>query len=135
MSQENVEAFLRAVEANNRGDYDAVLEEVDPGIEWRAVFQVKFGGQAITCRGHEGVREYLQDLDEGFSVRRVEISEVRDLGERIVATGHVRGRGRVSGAEIDSPIGFVIDFRDGKVFGMRDYLDSQEALEAAGLSE
>ena len=51
MSQENVEAFRRAVAANNRGDYDAVLEEVDPGIEWRAVFQVKFGGQATTCRG------------------------------------------------------------------------------------
>ncbi|MGA9372723.1 MAG: nuclear transport factor 2 family protein [Solirubrobacterales bacterium] len=130
-----MEAFRRAVEANNRGDYDALLEEVDPGIEWRAVFQVKFGGQAITCRGHEGVREYLQDLDEGFSVRQVEISEVRDLGERIVATGHVRGRGRVSGAEIDSPIGFVIEFRNGKVFRMRDYLDSQEALEAAGLGE
>ncbi|MGA9373096.1 MAG: nuclear transport factor 2 family protein [Solirubrobacterales bacterium] len=134
MSQENVEAFRRAVEANNRGDYDAVLEEVDSGIEWRAVFQVKFGGQATTCRGREAVRAYLEDLDEGFSVRRVEISEVRDLGERVVATGHVRGRGRVSGAEIDSPIGFVIDFRNGKVFRMRDYLDSQEALEAAGLS-
>ena len=60
MSQQNVDAFRRAVEANNRGDYDALLEEIDPDIEWRAVFQVKFGGQATTCRGHEGVREYLQ---------------------------------------------------------------------------
>ena len=41
----------------------------------------------------------------------------------------------MSDAEIDSPIGFVIEFRNGKVFRMRDYLDSEEALQAAGLGE
>jgi ketosteroid isomerase-like protein len=135
MSNQNIEAFKRAVEANNRGDYEALLAEIDPDVEWHAVFQVMFGGQATVCRGHEGVREYLRDLDEGFDVRHVEISEFRDLGKRIVAIGHVRGRGRVSGAELDSPISFVAEFRDGKVFRMSDYLDSNEALEAVGLSE
>jgi hypothetical protein len=135
MSNQNIEAFKRAVEANNRGDYEALLAEIDPDVEWHAVFQVMFGGQATVCRGHEGVREYLRDLDEGFDVRHVEISEFRDLGKRIVAIGHDRGRGRVSGAELDSPISFVAEFRDGKVFRMSDYLDSNEALEAVGLSE
>ena len=123
------------MEANNRGDYEALLAEIDPDVEWHAVFQVMFGGQATVCRGHDGVREYLRDLDEGFAVRDVEISEFRDLGSRIVAIGNVRGRGRVSGAELDSPISFVAEFRDGKVFRMSDYLDSKEALKAAGLSE
>jgi ketosteroid isomerase-like protein len=135
MSQENIEAFKRAVEANNRGDYEALLAEIDAAVEWHAVFQVMFGGQATICRGHSGVREYLQDLDEGFAVRHVEISEYRDLGKSIVAIGNVRGRGRVSGAELDSPISFVAEFRDGKVFRMSDYLDSKEALKAAGLAE
>ena len=94
-----------------------------------------FGGQATVCRGHEGIREYLRDLDEGFAVRHIEISEFRDLGKRIVAIGQVRGRGRASGAELDSPISFVAEFRDGKVLRMSDYLDSTEALEAVGLSE
>jgi ketosteroid isomerase-like protein len=135
MSRENVEAFERAVEANNRGDYEALLAEIDPDVEWHAVFQVMFGGQATVCRGHEGVREYLRDLDEGFDVRHIEISELRDVGKRIVAIGRVRGRGRISGAELDSPISFVAEFRDGKVVRMSDYLDSKEALKAAGLSE
>jgi ketosteroid isomerase-like protein len=134
MSRENVEAFERAVEANNRGDYEALLAEIDPDVEWHAVFQVMFGGQATVCRGHEGVREYLRDLDEGFDVRHIEISELRDVGKRIVV-GRVRGRGRISGAELDSPISFVAEFRDGKVVRMSDYLDSKEALQAAGLSE
>jgi ketosteroid isomerase-like protein len=135
MSRENVEVFERAVEANNRGDYEALLAEIDPDVEWHAVFQVMFGGQATVCRGHEGVREYLRDLDEGFDVRHIEISELRDVGKRIVAIGRVRGRGRISGAELDSPISFVAEFRDGKVVRMSDYLDSKEALKAAGLSE
>src|SRR5438034_11323623 len=80
MSQENIEAFKRAVEANNRGDYEALLAEIDPDVEWHAVFQVMFGGQATVCRGHDGVREYLWDLDEGFDVRHVELSAFRDLG-------------------------------------------------------
>src|SRR5687768_4131536 len=123
MSQENIEAFKRAVEANNRGDYEALLAEMDADVEWQGALQVAFGGQATVCRGHEGVREYLRDLDEGFVVRPVEISEFRGLGDRIVAIGHVRGRGRVSGAELDSPISFVAEFRDGKIFHMSDYLD------------
>ena len=135
MSQENIEAFKRAVEANNRGDYEALLAEIDADVEWHVVFQVMFGGQATVCRGHDGVREYLWDLDEGFDVRHVEISEFRDLGKRIVAIGHVRGRGRVSSAELDSPISFVAEFRDGKVFRMSDFLDGKEALKAVGLSE
>jgi ketosteroid isomerase-like protein len=135
MSQENVEAFKSAVEANNRGDYEALIARMHPDVEWHAVFQVMFGGQARVCRGHEGVREYLRDLDEAFDVRQVEILEFRDMGKRIVAIGQVRGRGRVSGAELDSPISFVAEFTDGKVIRMSDYLNATEALEAAGLSE
>jgi hypothetical protein len=30
MSEENVEAFKRALEAGNRRDFDALLEELDP---------------------------------------------------------------------------------------------------------
>ena len=49
--------------------------------------------------------------------------------------GHLRGRGRVSGGEFESPIGYVVDFKNGKAVRHRDYFDPDEALEAAGLSE
>ena len=44
-------------------------------------------------------------------------------------------RGRESGAEVESPIAYVAQYRNGKVIRLDDYLDHQEALEAAGLSE
>jgi len=53
MSQENVEAFKRAIEAYNRRDIDALLDEIDPQIEWRGALQ----------RGHAGVRQWIRDID------------------------------------------------------------------------
>ena len=72
MSRENVEAFKRAVEANNRNDYDALLEEIDPDVEWYGVMAVMFGGEATVFRGHAGLLEYLRDIDQGFTVRDIQ---------------------------------------------------------------
>ena len=135
MSQQNVEAFKRVVEANNSRDYGALLEQCDPEIEWHAVFGMMFGGEATVVRGHEAVLEHFRELDEGFAVRKVQCSEFRDLGERVVAFGHVRAEGRESGVALDSPWAGVADFRRGKIVGFRDYLNRDEALEAVGLRE
>jgi ketosteroid isomerase-like protein len=35
MSQENVEVVRRAFEAYERGDVEAMLEELDQGVEWK----------------------------------------------------------------------------------------------------
>ena len=135
MSQENVEAFKRAVDAYNRRDIDVFLEEFDPEAEWHSLTQVMFGGEQAVFRGREGIREGVRDIDDALADMQVECVAVRDLGEVIVVDGRVRGRGRVSGAEVDSPINWVVQFRGGRVTQLRDFLDPAEALEAAGLSE
>ena len=43
------------------------------------------------------------------------VSEFRDLGDRVVAIGRFRTRGRKSGVEAESPIAYVVDIKDGKV--------------------
>ena len=133
MSQENVEALKRAVEANNRRDYEAFLDEFDPDIEWHGIFGVMFGGEATVVRGHEGLLEYVRDRDEGFAVSNVQWSEFRDLGDRIVALGHVRGRGRESGIEFDSPYAGLAESKSGKIISYRDCFDHSQAVKAVGL--
>jgi len=135
MSQENVEAFERAIDAYNRRDVEGVLEVHDAGVEWHAALQEMIGGEAAVYRGHKGLRELVRDLDEAFSELQIEITQIRDLGDRLVAVGHLRGCGKESGAEVESPIGYLLDLTDGKVTRVRSYLDPQEALEAAGLRE
>ena len=41
---------------------------------------------------------------EAFDEIQIEVSEIRDLGDRLVAIGRTRTRGRESGAETESPI-------------------------------
>jgi ketosteroid isomerase-like protein len=84
-------------------------------------------------RGHDGVREMLRDLWDSFDDLQIEISEFRDLGDRLVAIGRTRGRGKASGADVESPNGFVTEFRDGKAISIRGYLDPRDALAAAGV--
>jgi ketosteroid isomerase-like protein len=135
MREEDLAAFQHGVEAYNRRDTDAFLEVVDPEIEMRDVFRVMLGGDATTFRGHEGIREMIREQVQVFAEFDAQYSEIRDLGDRLVALGTIRTRGRESGAEIRSPVAAVVDFRDGKAVRIQTFLDRGQALQAAGLSE
>ena len=135
MSQENVEAFKRGLEAGNRGDVEGLLEELDPEVEWHSALHAMLGGEQTVFRGHDGVREMLRDLNEAFGEIYIEISEIRDLGDRLVAIGFNRTRGKESGAEIETPFALVTQVKNGKTTLVRGYLDPRKALEAVGISE
>jgi ketosteroid isomerase-like protein len=134
MSGENVEAFKRGVAAVNRWDIEAVLEESDPEVEWHPALQVLLGGEATVYRGHDGFRKMVREVEEAWADVHYEFSEIRDLGDRIVAIGHFRARSK-SGVDVESPLGYLVEFKNGKLIGAWSYLDPKEALEAAGLSE
>ena len=135
MSQENVEAFKRFADANNRRDVEAMLEELDAEVEWQSAILGSLGGEATVHRGHEGVREMLRDLYEAFSEFQVQFVDIRDLGDRIVAIGRWITRGEESGVETTPPLASVVDFKNGKAIRVRSYLDPKEALEVAELRE
>ena len=132
MSQENVEAFKRGLEAGNRGDIETLLEVLDPEVAWHSALHALLAGEATVFRGHDGVRKMFRDLYEAFDEIHIELSEIRDLGDRLVAIGRTRARGEASGADVETPIGFVTEFKNGKAISVRGYLDPEEALEAAG---
>jgi uncharacterized protein len=132
MSEENVKAVTRFIDAYNRRDVHALLQVLDPAVEWRPALPLLLG-EATVYRGHEGARAWLRSLYDVTDDAHVEYSEVRDLGDRVLAIGRMHTRGKGSGAETDSPFAHVTDFKDGKAIRMWTYLDPNEALEAAGL--
>ena len=115
MSEENVESFKRGVEAGNRGDIEAFLAELDPEVEYHAALPM-VGGNAV-YRGHEGIREWLEDVGDVLAETEFEFPEIRDLGDRIVAVGRFRARGKGSGVEVEMPVAYVIDVRGPKAIG------------------
>ena len=132
MSRENVETLRRGLEAFNRSDVEGALEVLDAEVEWYPAVQPMLGERTV-YRGHQGVRDMFRNMDEVYLEFRIEDTEFRDLGDRVVATCRIRARGKHSGAESDSPFGYLFDFRNGNVVRVRSFLDPREALEAAGL--
>ena len=61
--------------------------------------------------------------------------EFRDLGESVLALGHMDLTARATGIEFSQELGEVFDVRAGKIVRIRDFLTHAEAIEAAGLRE
>ena len=130
MSQENVELVRDGFARWNEGDYDFLFNSAAPDIELHSRFGSLTGEP---YRGHEGVREWLGDVQESFERFDLWLDEVRDLGDDVLAIGGINMRARGSGLDMNQPMGWVIEFRDGRVARMRFYAPPAEALEALGL--
>jgi ketosteroid isomerase-like protein len=132
MSQENVEIVRRVFDAFNRRDIPAFLEFLDPDVEWVPVLAVLEGR---VYRGHEDIRRWIKDLDTDWEFFEVYYEELRDLGDRVLVSGHWHARGRASGVEVENPGTYLYEIKGGKVVSMRTFTNRAEALGAAGLSE
>jgi ketosteroid isomerase-like protein len=131
MSHENVEMVRAAYDAFNRRDWDATFRDAHPDFE----FTIQRGPSAGTHRGREQVQALLQDQAAAFDVWAVEVEEVFDSGDQVVAFVRFRLRPKGSSAEFEIRIGNLWTFRNGKVVSTRSFPEREKALEAAGLSE
>ncbi|MEK6250947.1 MAG: nuclear transport factor 2 family protein [Actinomycetota bacterium] len=129
MSQENVEVVLRSIEAFE-DDEEAWLSTSDPAFEW---YPIERGH--IPARGHEAAVRARRGWLENWEGHRIDVEEVKDGADSVVACLHLTGRGKSSGVEVDLRINMHFKLRDGKIVYLYEYADRGEALEAAGLRE
>lgn len=83
-------------------------------------------------RRFRGVAEWFDATRGAFSGLRTEAEEVHEYGDRVVALGTARYRGRRSGIEVTSRAGWIVDFSDGKIASVRSFRTHEETLEQAG---
>ena len=96
-----------------------------------AALVVLLGLVAGPYLGIDGLRRYLQDLDETWDTFDVTIENVRaDDGEHVVAVGRVQAR--QTDVVVDDPAGFAFRLRDSKVVWAKVYGSHDEALAAVG---
>jgi ketosteroid isomerase-like protein len=126
MSQENIEAFKRGVEAWNRDDFDTWIDQFDPELEWFALMEV--------FRGHAGARQAWESFKRDVELR-VRFDDLRDLGESVLALGRMEAKGQTTRLDLTSELAQLATFRGGKVFRFRDFRTHAEALGAVGLRE
>ena len=133
MSQENVEIVRRYSAAYEGGGLDASAEFWHPDINWRAAEGAL--DDAGLMEGPGALRHYYEQWEDTFESGRVEVEELVDAGDQVVAVVRGIGRMKESEAEVDLRYAIVLSIRDGKIAAGREYFTREEALEAAGLSE
>lgn len=134
MSQENVEALRRGLEAWNRGHLDAVLELLDPDVEMRPVIAQLVEGGEVVYRGISGARRFWEDWRIAWNFQLGDL-DLRDAGDDVVMITRVSVTSETSGLDLETPMAAVCRFRDGRVLRMTSYLEPSRALEAVGLPE
>jgi ketosteroid isomerase-like protein len=132
MSQENVELYRQGIDAFNRRDLDAFLALAHPDVVGVSRVLAIEGG---SYRGHEGTREWWNNLLDVFPDFNIEVVSVRDAGQLTVSELRNRAHGEGSAAPLEEFIWQVSEWRDGQVVRWQMYGSEQEALEAAGLEE
>ena len=86
-------------------------------------------------RGHDGIRQYVSDLNDAWDLVRADVDDGIGVGDIASLVGRIHYRGKASGVETATPAGWMFKFRDGKVLHFRAFREPEIRLEAAGLSE
>jgi ketosteroid isomerase-like protein len=111
-----------------RGDVEAMFDLIDPEIVSR---QFPEQIDVRDYHGHDGVREVMEDWIGTWEDWKIELLDVREVGDSAVLSLHQSGRGKGSGAAMAAPVWFVWLIRDGKVARWQMFSSEREALEAA----
>ena len=130
MSQENVEIARAAVDALNRGDWNAALKDAAPDFELD--LSRGMGPDAGVYEGDQ-VREWWDRFTESWESISFEPREFIPVDEHVVIPLTLRARGR-DGIEVPSRPTWVLTFGSGALARVRMYQERAEALEAVGLS-
>ena len=119
--------FAHAITSNDR---DAGLAVCHPGIEFQSMLDI--GGRSYL--GHDGIREYYEDIEFAWAEWRVDVERAEEGADGrvvIVMTMHARGKG--SGAEVKDRTAHVWTCRDGRLVSNELYREPEQALLALGL--
>ena len=132
MSQENLETVRTAYAAMSQGDLETAFQAADPNLELIPP------GQSPTSepvKGVDGVIGWLADQEETVGELSLELEDLIEVGEVVVALLLLRIHPRGSEANLELRIAHLWTLRDGKLVRCEVFPEREKALEAAGLSK
>lgn len=130
MPTESEEVARRFAEVVTGGDSEAAVSLCHPEIVFDSVLGI--GGRAYL--GHDGIRQYFEDVASAWKEWRVEVERVAEAADgrvAIVMTMHARGKG--SGVRVAERTAHIWTLRDGKLFHNENYREPEQALRELGL--
>jgi len=132
MSQENVALVRGIYESFAAGDVPAVLGAMSPDMVWNEADNFPLADRNPYV-GHDaivqGVFARLAEQWDGFAV---EVGELLDAGDTVVALGHYVGTCRATGKPIRAQLVHVWRLEGGKAKRFQQYTDTLQVARAAG---
>lgn len=135
MPQENVEILRELFRDHLNRDprleetWEDVASVLAPDFEYQE--DPKWPG-AGTYRGIDAFREAVTEYTEAFGEMRVEVEDLSEVGDRVLAFYRWSARGQ-GGVEVHMDQAGIFALDGGKVVSWQVFIDRAEALEAAGL--
>jgi ketosteroid isomerase-like protein len=129
MGQPRAELVREIIDALNRADVAGLLARVDSEFEWRTLESSPAAG---IYRGHEEVRGYVEDWLATFEGLRIDVDEMTEAGDQVLAVVRGRARGRGSGIEVENRYCQVWTLQDGTAVDMQEYETREQALAGLG---
>jgi ketosteroid isomerase-like protein len=103
MSEQTAEAVRRAYKAFNRGDLEGMFADAAPEFEYLPTGAIPGAGDVY--RGHEEFRQFLNRWWGEFDEPHVEVHELIEASDQVLASVTFRGYGKQSGVETNwSPL-------------------------------
>jgi ketosteroid isomerase-like protein len=128
MSREDLEVVRAFFDAYNARDVDAVDRMLHPDAEITTL-STRAGMPDHWRKGT--TQRYFEQLDQAWTNLRAEVLDYRDLGERVVALGVLRGAGMASHVEVARDFATVFVIRKSEILVLDTYDNWQDGLEAA----
>jgi ketosteroid isomerase-like protein len=129
------EVVSRSLELNRSGDIEEMfIQQIhlwDPRGEFTSVMAAV---EPETCRGHDGLRRYLDELSGSWEEWRMEVEDVFDVSSSVVIAtfrSHLVGKG--SGATVEARRGMVVELLNGKILRARVYASREDARPARNI--
>ena len=127
MTQSDIDVVCGSHEAFRRRDLEAFVECMDPEVEFVSLVLEVEG----TYRGHDGIRQWWDDILAVFPNWQPQVEDARQVGERVMLRVLAEGAGTGSGIDLDRVIWQVAEVSDGRMKAWRFFRTEDEALAAA----
>ena len=114
----------------NAGEREALGELVGPETEIRS---------ALTSEklvGREGLRQWFAEIDEQFQSWKIELRRLEEHSPGcFVGAGSIHARGRHSEMDLEQPVDWMIQVRDGILVRFENYIGPGAAAAAAARAD
>ncbi len=122
-----------ATDALNGRDFEALASVFHPELEHHSAFGAVEGD---VYRGIDGQRKRWDNVTSTWDGFRIEVAQVHDVDdERVVVVLRLTGEAKASRLPLNTCVGQVWTWREGRVWRIVTYTNPSDALEAVGLEQ